>query len=334
MTKIEWTERTWNPIVGCSIVSPGCTNCYAMQMAARIERMDPKLEHYRGLTKKVNGHVVWTGKINLAPEKTLLEPLSWKKPHTVFVNSMSDLFHEDVPDEWITAVFVVMMVAHEHTFQILTKRSRRMREWMTAPNRAGEMAAAIRANGLRLGWGGPLLEDALGRLAKWPWPPPNVWLGVSCERQQEADERIPDLLATPAALRFVSAEPLLGPIDFTALQSNRQPEEYEAEVTNALTGELFWEIDGTVSRAMRRTGKLDWIIVGGESGPGARPMVLGWAKDIVRQCKTAGVPVFVKQLGAEPTNREGERCPHIKQKKGADVSEWPAELRVREWPHA
>src|SRR5690606_30332819 len=131
MTKIEWTERSWNPIVGCSIVSPGCTNCYAMQMAARIERMSPKLEHYRGLTKKVNGNVVWTGKVNLAPEKTLLEPLSWKKPRTVFVNSMSDLFHEDVPDEWITSVFVVMMVAHEHTLQILTKRSRRMREWMT-----------------------------------------------------------------------------------------------------------------------------------------------------------------------------------------------------------
>ena len=312
MTKIEWTERTWNPIVGCSIVSPGCTNCYAMQMAARIERMNPKLEHYRGLTKKVNGHVVWTGKINLAPEKTLLEPLSWKKPRTVFVNSMSDLFHEDVPDEWITAVFVVMMVAHEHTFQILTKRSRRMREWMTAPNRAGEMAAAIRANGLRLGWGGPLLEDALGRLAKWPWPPPNVWLGVSCERQQEADERIPDLLATPAAVRFVSAEPLLGPIDFTALESNRQPEQYEAETTNALTGELFWEIDGTVSRAMRRTGKLDWIIVGGESGPGARPMHSDWARSIRDQCKMAGVKFFMKQM----TNRQPI----------------PEDLLVREWP--
>src|SRR5690606_39462086 len=117
MTKIEWTERTWNPIVGCSIVSPGCKNCFAMAFAARLERMLPKLDHYKGLTKKVNGHVVWTGKINLAPEKALLEPLRWKKPRTVFVNNMCDVFHEDVPDEWFTGGFVVKMDSLGHTFQ-------------------------------------------------------------------------------------------------------------------------------------------------------------------------------------------------------------------------
>ena len=347
MTKIEWTERTWNPIVGCSIVSPGCTNCYAMRMAARLENMSVANEartggdlgplyYYRGLTQESRAGWVWTGKVKLAPEDVLLKPLRRRKPTMWFVNSMSDLFHEDVPDEWIDRVFAVMALTPQHTYQVLTKRAKRMREYLTSA--VGKHYAETfekYADQRSPHWVTEKDGERWLKPAAFPdWPLSNVWLGISCERQQKADERIPDLLATPAALRFVSAEPLLGPIDFTALQSNRQPEEYEAEVTNALTGELFWEIDGTVSRAMRRTGKLDWIIVGGESGPGARPMVLVWAKDIVRQCKTAGVPVFVKQLGAEPTNREGERCPHIKQKKGADVSEWPAELRVREWPHA
>src|SRR5690606_37330544 len=173
-----------------------------------------------------------------------------------------------------------------------------MREWMTAPNRAGEMAAAIRANGLRLGWGGTLLEDALGRLAKWPWPPPNVWLGVSCERQQEADERIPDLLATPAAVRFVSAEPLLGPIDFARL----------GDATfrlNAFTGEA----EHTLGFKDRTRGRLDWIIVGGESGPGARPMHPAWARSIRDQCASAGVPFFFKQWGSwAPTSGVDVYC--------------------------
>src|SRR5690606_6198863 len=125
VTKIECTQRTWNPIVGCSIVSPGCTNCYAMQMAARIERMNPRLEHYKGLTKRVNGKAVWTGTLALAPGKTLLEPLRTKKPTMWFVNSMSDLFHEDVPDEWIDRVFAVMALTPQHTYQVLTKRSAR-----------------------------------------------------------------------------------------------------------------------------------------------------------------------------------------------------------------
>ena len=282
MTKIEWTERTWNPIVGCSIVSPGCTNCYAMQMAARIERMSPKLDHYKGLTKRVNGKAVWTGKLALAPESTLLLPLRTKKPTMWFVNSMSDLFHEDVPDEWIDRVFAVMALTPQHTYQVLTKRSGRMREYVsglgqssTTPDRITQLAFSIGANvrGYR-GSGG-----LCGR------PLPNVWLGVSAERQQEADERIPDLLATPAAVRFVSAEPLLGPIDFTSLPSISGIGRHLDALSNA--GCEHADIPS----------KLDWIIVGGESGPNARPMHPDWARAIRDQCAAAGVPFFFKQWG-------------------------------------
>mgnify|MGYP002620207676 CR=1 FL=1 len=319
---IEWTDATWNPIVGCDIVSPGCTNCYAMDMAARIEAMSAGLgrhTHYEGTTRRVKGKAVWTGRLALAPERIRSEPLRWKRPRMVFVNSMGDLFHEHVPDEWIDRVFAVMALTPQHTYQVLTKRSARMREYV---NGLYERAMDGETNFARDVVGHCEGLNAIFGRTKWPFP--NVWLGVSCERQQEADERIPDLLATPTAVRFVSAEPLLGPIDFTDV-AGKVPEygSTPAHGTDVLTPH---------NRILRP--QIDWIIVGGESGPGARPMVLGWAKDIVRQCKTAGVPVFVKQLGAEPTNREGERCPHIKQKKGADVSEWPAELRVREWPHA
>src|SRR5690606_18023307 len=144
---------------------------------------------------------------------------------------------------------------------------------------------------LRLGWGGPLLEDALGRLAKWPWPPPNVWLGVSCERQQEADERIPDLLATPAAVRFVSAEPLLGRVDLTRIEI---PRLYGSFLFNALTG-LGCDHRGDRFPTSLDSTKLDWVIVGGESGPGARPMHPDWARSIRDQCKMAGVKFFTEQ---------------------------------------
>lgn len=323
MTKIEWAEKTWNPIVGCSIVSPGCTNCYAMRMAARLERMNPQLSQYRGLTQPSKAGPVWTGKVALAPDRVLLAPLKRRKPTMWFVNSMSDLFHEDVPDEWIDRVLAVMGLAAGHTFQILTKRSARMRRYMTdrfmKTSRICELANEISSG--KTMWAATIAMrvERHGFL-------PNVWLGVSAESQQEADARIPDLLATPAAVRFVSAEPLLGPIDFTKIKGvNACPDQSPCRKCRE---------DGGIGHPDRYLHGLDWIIVGGESGPGARPMVLSWAKDIVLQCKAAGVPVFVKQLGAEPTNREGERCPHIIQKKGADVSEWPAELRVREWPHA
>jgi len=306
MTKIEWTEKTWNPIVGCSIVSPGCTNCYAMKMAARLERIDAAeraagrngLPHYAGLTKTVNGNAVWTGKLALAPEHILAEPLRRKKPAVYFVNSMSDLFHDDVPDAWIDRVFAVMALSPQHTFQVLTKRSKRMRDYVRSisithpdvgsvsypPEKAVEhrvqSAAAEIGNSPCASWA---VED-MG------WPLPNVWLGVSAERQQEADARIPDLLATPAAVRFVSAEPLLGPIDFSFIGNAKGND--GAFRYNALTGHaLPW--GGVIAGAgvwqtnedkVRPCAKLDWVIVGGESGANARPMHPEWVRSIRDQC--------------------------------------------------
>jgi protein gp37 len=264
---IEWTEQTWNPIVGCSIVSPGCINCYAMKEAYRFG-FNPQLERYHGLTKMVNGNAVWTGKLAIAPDTTLLGPLKRKKPTTYFVNSMGDLFHEDCPDEWIDRVFAVMALCPHHTFQVLTKRAARMRDYVVAMN--AELSQAER------------LVNALGVprtcLVAVDWPLPNVWLGVSAERQQEADERIPLLLQTPAAVRFISAEPLLGEINLQrALYVGR---------------EGGWEYEGS-KRQM-----LDWVIVGGESGPGARPMHPAWARWLRDQCLAACVPFFFKQWGA------------------------------------
>lgn len=291
-SNIEWTDATWNPIVGCSIVSPGCTNCYAMRMAARLELMG-NAPHYAGLAKKVNGTAVWTGKLALAPEKTLTEPLRRRRPSMYFVNSMGDLFHEDCPDEWIDRVFRTMGACDDlgcrHTFQILTKRAGRMLTYMTSPR-------------ARTAWNAP-------PMAPNAWPPRNIWLGVSAERQQEADERIPLLLGAPAAVRFVSCEPLLGPIKFHEHLGDDW-------LASGLSGE--------------RRG-LDWIIVGGESGPDARPFQIEWAERIVAQCAAADVACFVKQLGAVPLSSGYPLA--LKSRKGGDPQEWPDSLRVREFPH-
>lgn len=260
MSKIEWTEQTWNPIVGCSLVSPGCTNCYAMAMAARIESMPNKPRHYVGLTRHVNGRKVWTGKVALAPVGTLFAPLRRQKPTTYFVNSMGDLFHEDVPDAWIDCVFAVMALAPQHTFQVLTKRASRMQKYLAAEisvlvERVSDASMQMCENS----------EEAFELVANASWPLPNVWLGVSTERQQEFDERRPLLLATPAAVRFISAEPLLDRIDLTFVEPS--------------------------------TLGLDWVIAGGESGAGARPMHPDWVRGLRDQCQAAGVPFFFKQWG-------------------------------------
>lgn len=274
-SNIEWTGHTWNPIAGCSLKSPGCTRCYAMTMARRIEAMD-SLPHYAGLTKVVNGHAVWTGKIALAPDSILLQPLQRKKPTTYFVNSMSDLFHEDVPDEWIDRIFAIMALAPQHTFQVLTKRSARMRQYLFARNGMGNAALCDAINAI---------PSHLGnRHGALEMPLPNVWLGVSCEDQQRAEERIPDLLATPAAIRFISAEPLIGPIslrwakwdDWNDPDGNRRP--------------TVDHLDGA--------RMLDWVIAGGESGPGARPMNPDWVRELRAQCAEAGIAFFFKQWGA------------------------------------
>ncbi|RVD13946.1 MAG: phage Gp37/Gp68 family protein [Mesorhizobium sp.] len=325
---IEWTDATWNPIVGCSILSPGCTHCYAMRMAGRIEAMGGA-KHYAGTTKKVNGNTVWTGKLAMAPEHILMEPLTWRTPRKIFVNSMGDLFHEDVPDEWIDKVFAIMALAPQHTFQVLTKRATRMREYMlerwqpapahrlawpggdaidipaeaTGETREDQVRAACEPFLEKLGlvdtdnddlW----TEDGNAKAMTWTWPLANVWLGVSAERQQEADERIPELLATPAAIRFVSAEPLLGPIDFTRLRPPVDKQRWGFPNIDALRG--TWFVDGHRTEEespFEHALRLDWIIVGGESGPDARPMHPAWARSIRDQCAAADVPFFFKQWG-------------------------------------
>lgn len=273
-TAIEWTDATWNPITGCSVVSPGCTNCYAMKLAGT------RLKHHpsrAGLTRDSKAGPVWNGKVRLNRE-WLNQPLRWKRPHRIFVCAHGDLFAENVPDEWIDQVFAVMALAGQHTFQVLTKRAARMRTYVSSlPERADAVARAAACL-----WPGEDSDEAYYPVEEAIRAPlRNVWLGVSAEDQQRADERVPELLATPAAVRFVSAEPLLGPIDFTFIEAaTREGREHGIKID-----------------ALKPPRGLDWIIVGGESGKDARPMHGDWARTIRDQCAAAGTAFFFKQWG-------------------------------------
>jgi protein gp37 len=245
LTSIEWTELTWNPVTGCDRVSPGCAHCYALTLARRLRAMgNPR---YR-----LDGERRTSGPgFGLNPHLDLVDlPRRWRKPSLVFVNSMSDLFHEDLPPAFVERVYRTIAETPRHTYQVLTKRPRRLLE--LAP--------------------------------RLPWPA-NLWMGVSIENRRFV-ERADVLRQVPAAVRFISAEPLLGPLGGLCL-------------------------DG-----------IDWLIVGGESGPRARPMELAWARELVEHCHAAGVAVFVKQLGTRWAGRG----------KGGDSAAWPEDLRVRESP--
>lgn len=286
-SNIEWTGHTWNPLAGCSVLTSGCKRCYAMKMAARLDRMGQQL--YAGLTKPSKAGPVWTGEMRLASKRVLGAPLDRKKPTTYFVNSMSDLFHENVPDEWILDILTVMAIASQHTFQVLTKRADRMRRFMSQP----DLLDQVYANWFTFSGGAREVQT---------WPLPNVWLGVSTERQQEADERIPHLLQTPAAVRFISAEPLLGPIDLTRIHEwFETPEGARVDMwESALNGKRFDMWAGDDEDPMQPGHpKLDWVIVGGESGAGYREMDLAWVNDICWACKEAGVPFFFKQMAGK-----------------------------------
>jgi len=287
---IEWTEQTWNPVVGCSILTPGCINCYAMPEAARQIRCAAGLgreTHYEGTVETVKGKAVWTGKLALAPDSILLQPLRRKKPTTYFVNSMGDLFHEDCPDEWIDKVFAVMALSPQHTFQVLTKRAKRMRDYF-AGNAMARLVKRTSGGHENVSLSTAHAYNSTTKVGgHFTWPLPNVWLGVSTERQQEADERIPELLQTPAAVRFISAEPLL---DEIRLGSIWLPE--SKAWLKALTGRI--ENCGGSSNLGAR---INWVIAGGESGPNARPMHPDWARSLREQCAAAGVPFFFKQWG-------------------------------------
>ncbi|RFC65037.1 phage Gp37/Gp68 family protein [Fulvimarina endophytica] len=274
-TKIEWTDATWNPITGCSVVSPGCTNCYAMKLAGSRMKNHPSRA---GLTRESKAGPVWTGEVRLN-EQWLDQPLRWSKPRMIFVCAHGDLFAEGVPDEWIDRVFAVMALADHHRFQVLTKRPERMRKYLLSPEVKSRIAMAMAV------YSSSATLDAIRRWSSlWGtrtaegWPLPNVWLGVSVEDQTRADERIPILLDTPAALRWISAEPLLGPLDF-------------CKTSAAMTFPNHPWRNGPILQG------IDWIVAGGESGPGARPMHPDWIRSLRDQCEAAEVPFLFKQWG-------------------------------------
>lgn len=261
VSDIEWTDATWQPITGCSIVSPGCAHCYAMKLAGGRLRNHPSR---KGLTDDSKNGPVWNGKVRFN-EQWLTQPLRWRKPSRVFVCAHGDLFHEDVPDEWIDRVFAVMASAPQHTFQVLTKRAERMRKYCR--HHAETWCPTEKVKPI---FSNEILRDlGIARVG----PLPNVWLGVSTERQQEFDERVVHLLHTPAAVRFVSAEPLLGPVTLKS-------------VPCVIPGEPGYGVR-----------KLDWVIVGGESGHGARPMHPDWARKLRDACAANDIPFFFKQWG-------------------------------------
>lgn len=297
-SNIEWTDATWNPVRGCSRVSAGCMNCYAERVAARFSK--PGLP-YAGLVHSTTQGPKWTGKVSLHPE-LLDQPLRWTKPRRIFVNSMSDLFHEAVPDEFILKVFDVMRqsanghaphlggpgrgygrIVATHTFQILTKRPERMLDFCTrlrfAQNdaRGLYLATNLPHNGF----------NPMGAMS-------NVWLGVSVEDQASADERIPQLLQTPAAVRFISAEPLLGPVkllDYIGRWAHACKVRDDNSCPNCGADHV------APGMCDQGTDRVDWIITGGESGSNARPSHPDWFRSLRDQCLTADVPFFFKQWG-------------------------------------
>ncbi len=283
-TKIGWVKNadgthgeTWNPVVGCSHVSPGCDNCYAERMAGRLERMGSL--DYAGLTRGGK----WTGDVRYRIDR-LPAPLYWRKPRTIFVCSMSDLFHPAVPFTFVDQVFSIMRSCPQHTFQVLTKRPERMRRWYEL--------------------------TPLAKICRPTWPLPNVWIGTTCEDQKRADERIPDLVATPAVIRFVSLEPMLGPVDL---------DRWIDPIGQDLCGECgSGECNGVDKNAIKYDDHgdgicgecgaprevfsygvplIDQVIAGGETGAGARPCHPYWVRLPRDQCQESGVRFFFKQWG-------------------------------------
>lgn len=321
---IEWTDATWNPVTGCSVVSPGCTNCYAMKLAGTRLRSLPSR---RGLTVETKAGPVWNGEVRLN-EEWLMQPLRWRRPRKIFVCAHGDLFAENVPDAWIDRVFAVMALAPQHTFQVLTKRSARMRTYLSDPTLLMRLRGAVCRQDIVLGadWASDVHFGVTDGL-----PLPNVWLGVSAEDQRRAYERVPDLLATPAAVRFVSAEPLLGPIDFDAMPFAEGDPRHR---WSALTGQAIMYATGedghpdfTVRMLNPLKPRLDWIIVGGESGPGARPMHPAWARQIRDACAKAGVAYLFKQWGAWVPEARGSDWMILDAEGGLDLPDhrWPDE---------
>lgn len=315
-TRIEWTDATWNPVTGCTRISEGCRHCY-------IDRTPPfrmNGRFFRDRDGAYSREIGATTGVTLHPER-LTVPLrkrSWRGKR-VFVCSSADLFHDAVPDEHIARVFAVMALTPEVTYQVLTKRPARMRSLLSR----GALCHTVRRF-LRSDYGASDV-DAFGTEM---FPLPNVWLGVSTEDQATADLRIPILLDTPAAVRWVSAEPLIGRVDLS---------DHVDRWSDGDLGTCDWGYCGQAAIATRRDYAhdhpdyismlavcaahrgIDWIVVGGESGPGCRPMDIDWARSLRDQCANADVPFFMKQLGGHPNKRD-------------DIDDLPEDLRIREYP--
>jgi len=331
MSDIEWTGRTWNPMAGCTPVvtrdasgkrhPSGCDHCYATGQVRRFAAVYDRPTTIKigadrpGLTfvptdadgKSLRKGAKWTGAVWLLPHM-LDVPLSRPKPTTYFVNSVADVFHESVVGceegrQFVAALFGAMAACPQHTFQILTKRPERAREWFAWLSSVCTDHPRLLFQYLDdLAWERsdiaiPQLQGCTEKRVEWPLS--NVWIGASVSTQADADQRIPALLEVPAVVRFISAEPLLGPIDLVR--------------------------SGLIDIA-------DWFIAGGESGPKARPCEIAWLRSIVRQCQDAGVPCFVKQVGARPVFEPGAEPRAMSDAKGGDMSEWPEDLRVRQMP--
>lgn len=388
MTKIEWTEQTWNPLAGCTAKSPGCLNCYAATMAPRLAAMGQT--KYIDITRKKGARQIFTGKISY-DENALLAPLRWKKPRMVFVNSMSDLFWGDeedletsrrmgvidpkpVPYEFIDRVLSVIAATPQNTYQLLTKRPGRALEYFKHLQDAADQHAPTTVDGkytpaqvlnIRMLNHGVFAGGYLGKAFDAPWPLPNLWLGVSCEDQTTANTRIPLLLNTPAAIRWLSIEPLLAPVDIRdALPCRfcrgrgwyleRLTHDYKTACQNCINNARARGIPIFPGQMAVQAGSVNWVIVGGESGNHARPCDIAWIRSIVKQCESADVPVFVKQLGRVPTMSEKEwrdapvarllsavnakRVPDgfvgiaMSDKKGGELSDFPADLQIRKYP--
>jgi protein gp37 len=298
-TLISWTDETLNPLVGCSKVSEGCTHCYAETAAAT-----PRLQQFPQYQGVIDKHGHWNGTINFVPEQ-LNKLFHMKKSRRIFMPSMSDPFHENVKDEWLDQIMAAIALNPHLTVKMLTKRPERMKKYFERDFYGCVMKAFDK-----------LPQDLVvksPRLSyRQTWPLPNLWLGVTVENQKEADERISLLLETPAAVRFLSIEPMLNSIDFE-------------DVPVGMFGPL--RPYGGVSV---ETPKIDWVIIGGESGSNARPFHLEWAESIIQQCKDAGVAVFTKQTGS---NAFYQGKPFkTKSRAGTDPSEWPENLRIQQFP--
>jgi protein gp37 len=328
-TKIDWTDSTWNPLRGCNHVSEGCRSCYAEKMAARF--CGPG-QPYESVMRTGMLTTLWNGNVELV-ENHLLDPLKWgpvhlscascgadhlmlncpekiTRPRRIFVNSMSDLFHENVTNEMRDRIFAVMALCPQHIFQVLTKRPERMLAYLSASGRnisVYNAATSISENFSRMS---ETMAHHRSSGNGW-WTLPNVWLGVSVENQAAADERIPLLLQTPAEVRFVSCEPLLGAVDLTQIETSAF--DCGSGTKNSLTGDMRLPGCGSVSSTTIHGKRINWVIAGGESGPGARPMHPDRARGLWDQCEAAGVPFFFKSWGEWLPVTDDSQGPHVRE---------------------